>query len=326
MGPPPDQRPSRRRRLLIGALGILVLAIVCIFGIPWILESLNSVSTDDAYVHGHATFVAPRVAGQISPVLVDDNNCVHKGELLAELDKEPFPDAVAFYGGLRSLWASIHVAGGFAFAPLTDTTAELRRLIDDNLVSCFLCCREAVAAMRRGKVDGRPGGRIVNVAARQALEPREGAKMSADTAAKPGVAALSAALDEELGGGYPGERPGALHHGYPHQPARHAEGQFRCLAQGGGGGGDDPLPRLAREQGDSGRRGPGLRGFLPVPAEPAERDDHVLKVHAPRTAQAKEAMRIMREDYDKTSLASRQPGSEVWHHPAFASTPARRPR
>ena len=61
------------------------------------------------------------------------------------------------YGGLPSLWASIHIAGGFAFAPLTDTSGELlRRLIDDNLVSCFLCCREAVAAMRRGR--GRPAG------------------------------------------------------------------------------------------------------------------------------------------------------------------------
>ena len=105
------------------------------------------------------------------------------------------------YGWLASLWASIHVAGGFAFAPLTETSGELlRRLIDDNLVSCFLCCREGVAAMRRGKVDGRPGGRIVNVAARQALEPRDGAKMNAATAAKAGVAALSAALGEELAG------------------------------------------------------------------------------------------------------------------------------
>ena len=34
-------------------------------GIRWILVSLNSVSTDDAYVNGHVTFVAPRVAGQI---------------------------------------------------------------------------------------------------------------------------------------------------------------------------------------------------------------------------------------------------------------------
>jgi len=108
---------------------------------------------------------------------------------------------VKLYGGLPALWASIHVAGGFAFAPLTDTSEELlRRLIDDNLVSCFLCCREAVAAMRRRKADGRAGGRIVNVAARQALEPRNGAKMSASTAAKAGVAALTAALGEELAG------------------------------------------------------------------------------------------------------------------------------
>ncbi len=101
------------------------------------------------------------------------------------------------YAGLPPLWASIHIAGGFAFAPLAETSGELlRRQIDDNLVSCFLCCREAVAAMRRGKA----GGRIVNVAARQALEPRTGAKMSAYTAAKAGVAALSAALGEELAG------------------------------------------------------------------------------------------------------------------------------
>ena len=85
------------------------------------------------------------------------------------------------YGGLPALWASIHIAGRFAFAPLTDTSGELlRRLIDDNLVSCFLCCREAVTAMRRGKA----GGRIVNVAALQALEPRNGANISAATAAK----------------------------------------------------------------------------------------------------------------------------------------------
>ncbi|MGH7113898.1 MAG: biotin/lipoyl-binding protein, partial [Stellaceae bacterium] len=94
VSPPPDQRPSRRRRLLIGALGALALAVVCIFGIRWILASLGSVSTDDAYVNGHVTFVAPRVAGQISRVLVDDNNRVHKGELLAKLDTEPFQDAV----------------------------------------------------------------------------------------------------------------------------------------------------------------------------------------------------------------------------------------
>jgi membrane fusion protein, multidrug efflux system len=92
---PSDKRPSRRRRLLIGALGALILVALGIFGIPWILASLNTVSTDDAYVNGHVTLVAPRVAGQLSQVLVDDNNRVHKGELLAQLDKEPFQEAVA---------------------------------------------------------------------------------------------------------------------------------------------------------------------------------------------------------------------------------------
>jgi hypothetical protein len=79
-------RLTRRRKLLIGVIGALVLAAVAAFGIPSIQRALNTVSTDDAYVNGHVTFVAPRVGGQISRVLVDDNNRVHKGELLAYFD------------------------------------------------------------------------------------------------------------------------------------------------------------------------------------------------------------------------------------------------
>jgi membrane fusion protein, multidrug efflux system len=76
-------------------LGVAVLAVLLVFGIPWVEEMLNTVSTDDAFVNGHVTFVAPRVPGQISRVLVDDNNRVHKGDLLAELDKEPYRVAVS---------------------------------------------------------------------------------------------------------------------------------------------------------------------------------------------------------------------------------------
>src|SRR5271157_1292310 len=93
--PPPDRPSSRRRRLLIAALGVLVLAAALWFGIPWIQMTLNTVSTDDAYVNGHVTFVAARVRGQVARVLVDDNYRVRKGELLVELDKEPFQIAVA---------------------------------------------------------------------------------------------------------------------------------------------------------------------------------------------------------------------------------------
>ena len=89
------QRSPRRRRLLLGVLGVLVLVAALWFGIPYILLTLSTVSTDDAFVNGHATFVAARVHGQVSRVLVDDNNRVRKGDLLVQLDKEPFQDAVA---------------------------------------------------------------------------------------------------------------------------------------------------------------------------------------------------------------------------------------
>ncbi|MCW5693894.1 MAG: SDR family NAD(P)-dependent oxidoreductase [Pseudolabrys sp.] len=98
------------------------------------------------------------------------------------------------YDGLK-LWGSIHIAGGFAMGEIEDTDkAALMAQLDGNLVSCFLCCRAAVKAIRAAGT----GGRIVNVAARPALEPRTGAGMTAYTIAKSGVAALSAALAEEV--------------------------------------------------------------------------------------------------------------------------------
>ena len=62
---------------------------------PVVETMLNTVSTDDAYVNGHVTFVAPRVAGQVIKVLVDDNYRVKKGDLLVQLDKEPYQVQVA---------------------------------------------------------------------------------------------------------------------------------------------------------------------------------------------------------------------------------------
>ncbi len=96
--PPAPKAPAtsspggRKRKLLIGALVVLVLLII---GIPWILRGLRTVSTDDAYVNSYVTFVAARVSGQVERVLVDDNNRVRKGDVLVELDPEPFRVRVA---------------------------------------------------------------------------------------------------------------------------------------------------------------------------------------------------------------------------------------
>src|SRR4051812_48415362 len=79
---------GKRRRWLLPLAGLAAVGIVCL-GIPFISRAFNTVSTDDAYVNSYVTFVAPRVAGQVARVLVEDNNRVKTGDVLVELDPEP---------------------------------------------------------------------------------------------------------------------------------------------------------------------------------------------------------------------------------------------
>jgi NAD(P)-dependent dehydrogenase (short-subunit alcohol dehydrogenase family) len=114
-------------------------------------------------------------------------------KLMAAIDLTDEAAVARLYGGVSGLWASIHLAGGFAMSPVAATSkADLMKQVNLNLVTAFLCCGAAVNAMAGA------GGRIVNVAARPALEWRSGAGMAAYTASKAGVAALTAALAEEV--------------------------------------------------------------------------------------------------------------------------------
>ncbi len=100
-----------------------------------------------------------------------------------------------FYEGLNALWASIHLAGGFAAVPIAHSDkAQLIGQLEANLVSAYLCSRAAAMALRRLGSSGR----IVNVASRQAIENRLGSGTVAYTIAKAGVAALTTALGAEL--------------------------------------------------------------------------------------------------------------------------------
>jgi len=103
------------------------------------------------------------------------------------------PAVARAYQGIAPLWASIHLAGGFAAGPLREASVDvLRQQVQMNFVTCMLCCRAAVQSM------GKNGGRIVNVAARAALEWRSGAGMAAYAASKASVAAFTVALAEEV--------------------------------------------------------------------------------------------------------------------------------
>jgi len=101
----------------------------------------------------------------------------------------------SFYAKPGALWASVHIAGGFAMAPIAETTLEQwRSMMDMNATTCFLSCR---AAARRFTQAGA-GGRIVNVAAKPALVPT--GSMAAYAASKSAVASLTVSLAEELAG------------------------------------------------------------------------------------------------------------------------------
>ena len=80
--PPAATPPNWRARailalIVIGALG---------FGGKMYYHATHYVETDNAYVSGHVTPVSSRIAGVVTKVLVEDNQLVKAGDVIAELD------------------------------------------------------------------------------------------------------------------------------------------------------------------------------------------------------------------------------------------------
>lgn len=105
-----------------------------------------------------------------------------------------FAEAAEWGGGL---WGSVHAAGGFAMGAIDESApGVIAKMLSMNAQSTYLCCREAVRAMKKtGK-----GGRIVNVAARPAIEQEQGGGMVAYASSKAAVGAMSVALGKEVAG------------------------------------------------------------------------------------------------------------------------------
>ena len=106
----------------------------------------------------------------------------------------------AYFEALPGLWASAHCAGGFAMKAFSETSLDdLRAMTTLNFESAFLCTREALRVLL-GNEDhlARGRGRIVNVSAQTALDPRRGAGMAAYAASKSALADMTLALAEEV--------------------------------------------------------------------------------------------------------------------------------
>jgi membrane fusion protein, multidrug efflux system len=131
---PAVERPRKRRRWVL-PLVVVLIVLALLLGTPKILHALNTVSTDDAYVNSYVTFVAPRVAGQVARVLVEDNNRVKTGDVLVELDPEPYRVQVAIkQAAVDSAQAEVIVAQATARGDVAQTRSarfKLVRTIED---------------------------------------------------------------------------------------------------------------------------------------------------------------------------------------------------
>jgi NAD(P)-dependent dehydrogenase (short-subunit alcohol dehydrogenase family) len=145
-----------------------------------------------AFIEAGATCHIPAIESEPPTRNLPDSKQIN---IVPSIDLSNEASVDGFYARLPPLHAVVNIAGGFAYAPIADSPAKvLQQQLSMNVVSCALSCRAAVANFRKG---GK-GGHIVNISARPALNPRQGANMTAYTASKAAVAAFTVALAEEL--------------------------------------------------------------------------------------------------------------------------------
>ena len=84
-----EPTPPNRRVIIVA--GLIALAALGAGGRMW-YRSHYYVETENAYVSGHVHPVSARIAGVVTRVLVDDNQMVKAGDIIAELD--PFDQRV----------------------------------------------------------------------------------------------------------------------------------------------------------------------------------------------------------------------------------------
>jgi membrane fusion protein, multidrug efflux system len=159
----PRRRPSvTTRQLLIAAVSVLALLASVACGVHWYTVSRFIQSTDDAFIGGDITVLAPKVPGFIAEVAVTDNQSVHAGDLLVRLDDRDFRAALqraqaavaAQQARLQNLAATQHLQQAViaeARASITAADAEVVRTRDDEARFARLAQRGAASVQSSQK-------------------------------------------------------------------------------------------------------------------------------------------------------------------------------
>jgi membrane fusion protein, multidrug efflux system len=88
-GTPAEASKKKSNPLVRVGLIAFIVVVAVGAGVHWFLTR-NDIETDDAFTAGRAVTIAPHVRGYVTALLVNDNQFVHAGDLLAKIDDRDY--------------------------------------------------------------------------------------------------------------------------------------------------------------------------------------------------------------------------------------------
>ncbi len=135
----PKKPPLYKRRGFLIGFPIVLLLVIATCVVLWLILR-QYVSTDDAYIDGHVSQISPQVSARVIALHIDDNQFVHTGEVLAELDPTDYLVALeqakaqvaAAQGRLEQ--AKAQVGSAKASVVQADAEVEAAQITYDNAI------------------------------------------------------------------------------------------------------------------------------------------------------------------------------------------------
>jgi membrane fusion protein (multidrug efflux system) len=131
--PPPESRGFFREHPIKSVIGLLILAALLVGGFLYWNYRQTFEDTDDAFIDGHTNYISPRIAGTVVSVMVQENQFVKEGQVLAEIDPSDYQvayeraqaDAAQAAAQIRSQNPAIPIATTTTQGSITTREADL---------------------------------------------------------------------------------------------------------------------------------------------------------------------------------------------------------
>jgi len=81
-----DAKPPLWKRPAVVLVAIVVIIAIVVAGTIFLIDSRRHETTDDAFIDGNASQIAAQAAGRVTRLYVDDNQVVHRGDMLVDID------------------------------------------------------------------------------------------------------------------------------------------------------------------------------------------------------------------------------------------------